>query len=63
MPKKSKKECICGPLEPQEGDEEIKEGTSPEQIVARVLLLCDDNTGVFFFRHSRKLFLRIVEVE
>jgi hypothetical protein len=62
MPKKTRKECTCGPLKPQEGDEEIQDGTGPEQIVARVLLLCDDNTGVFFFRYKRKLYLRIVEV-
>ena len=63
MPKKTSKDCNCGPLEPQEGDEMIAEGTSADQVLARVLLLCDNDTGVFFFRHDRRLCLRVVETE
>ena len=58
-----KKECACGPLKPLAGEKPIKEDTSAEQVLAKVQLACDDNTGVFFFRYDRKLYLRIVECE
>jgi len=64
MPKrKDPKPCTCGPLAPQDGDQKIEDGTGADQILAQVLLLCDNDTGVFFFRHKRKLYLRIVETE
>jgi hypothetical protein len=30
--------------------------------MGRVQLACDDRTGVFFFRHKRKLYMRFVEM-
>ena len=59
---KSPPNCPCGPLQPLPGEKPIPEGTSAEQVLAKVQLVCDDNTGVFFFRHKQKLYLRIVEV-
>lgn len=56
------KVCNCGPLEPRDGDEKLAAGMTPDEVVSRVMLVCDDDTGVFFFRHSRALYLRIVEV-
>ena len=56
-------DCNCGPLEPKPGEKPIKDGTTADQILAKVQLTCDDNTGVFFFRSDRKLYMRVVEVE
>jgi hypothetical protein len=56
-------DCNCGPLEPKPSEKPIKEGTSADQILAKVQLACDDNTGVFFFRRDRKLYMRMVELE
>lgn len=56
-------DCNCGPLGPKPGEKPIKEGTSADQILAKVQLVCDDNTAVFFFRSDQKLYMRIVEME
>ena len=49
-------------LKPQADDQEIPEGTPPYDVLAKVMLFCDDNTGVYFFRHKGKLYLRLIEV-
>ena len=54
-------ECCCGPFKPQQGDQEIPAGTEPQEVLAKIMLLCDDTTGVFFFRHNQKLYLRVIE--
>jgi hypothetical protein len=56
-------DCNCGPLKPKTNEKPIKEDTTADQILAKVQLACDDNTGVFFFRHNHKLYMRIVELE
>jgi hypothetical protein len=50
-----------GPLEPRPGDTPIEKTDTPESIWADVLLTCDDDTGVFFFRHKRKMYRRVIE--
>jgi hypothetical protein len=50
----------CGPLSPQEGDEKIPDGTDAGQLLAKITLLCDDTTGVLFFRDDQALYLRVV---
>jgi len=55
--------CLCGPLRPLPGEKPLKEGTSADTILAKVQLVCDDNTGVFFFRHKQQLYLRIVDIQ
>jgi hypothetical protein len=56
-------DCNCGPLEPQRGEKPIKEGTTADQIFSKVQLICDDHTGVFFFRYDQKLYMRTVEAK
>lgn len=69
MPKSTKAtsnvapECTCGPFKPQTDDQEIKAGTPAPDVLAKVMLLCDDDTGVFFFRSKQKLYLRVIERE
>lgn len=53
--------CDCGPLKPRAGEKPIKDGTTADQILAKVQLACDNETGVFFFRHNQKLYLRLVK--
>lgn len=50
-----------GPLKPQPGDAEIEKANTPESIWSDVLMTCDDDTGVFFFRHNRKMYKRVIE--
>jgi hypothetical protein len=52
-----------GLLTPRAGDRKIDRDEDPAQTIAEVQLTCDDNTGVFFFRHQRTLFLRVVEFD
>ncbi len=52
-----------GPLKPEDGDRKIDVDEDPMQIISEVQLTCDDNTGVFFFRFKRALFLRVVEFQ
>jgi hypothetical protein len=56
-------DCNCGPLTPQAGEKPIKDGTTPDSILSQIQLLCDDNTGIFFFRYNNKLYMRTVSVE
>ena len=56
-------ECACGPFKPQADDQEIKADTPAEQVLAKIMLLCDDETGVFFFRSGAKLYLRVITRE
>ena len=54
--------CDCGPLSPQQPDDkEIPFDTDPQQVLAKIMLICDDTTGVFFFRNNQKLYLRVVK--
>lgn len=53
---------ILGPLEPLPGEKPLKDTDTADQILSRVKLTCDDDTGVFFFRYERKLYMRIIEV-
>ncbi len=55
------KKCDCGGLSPRPGDKEIKGTDTVDSVWSQVLLTCDDDTGVFFFRHKRRLFMRVVE--
>jgi hypothetical protein len=52
--------CNCGPLEPQDDEKPIKDGTTADQILAKVQLIVDDDTGVLFFRYNTKLYMRTV---
>lgn len=52
-----------GPLEPEDGDTVITSADSPESIMSQVMIACDSNTGVFFFRYQRRLYMRVVEFE
>lgn len=54
-------QCNCGPLAPQNSDQKIDPGTSPQSVLAKIMLICDDNTGVFFFRYNQDLYLRVVK--
>jgi hypothetical protein len=54
-------EWNCGALKPQQDDEEILAGTQPQEVLSKIMLICDDTTGVFFFRYNQKLYLRVVE--
>lgn len=56
-------ELCAGKLEPQPGDTKIKPTDTSDSVMAQVALLCDDNTGVFFFRHKTSLYMRVVEAE
>ncbi len=56
-------DCNCGPLEPQDNEKPIKDGTTPDQILSQITLACDDHTGVFFFRYNRKLYMRMVDIK
>jgi hypothetical protein len=55
--------CDCGPLAPQSGEKPIPPDATPDKILAQVMLACDDQTGVFFFRYNNKLYMRTVEAE
>jgi hypothetical protein len=61
MPDLSSTSCNCGPLKPQADEKPIKEGSTPEQIMAEVQLNCDDETGVFFFRYNQQFYMRTVK--
>lgn len=67
MAKKSEdKSCegLCaGKLEAGPGDTKIRPTDTPESVMTQVALLCDDNTGVFFFRKNGNLYMRVVEAE
>lgn len=54
-------EPACGPMRPVDGDEPITKDETPEAIVANIMLTCDNDTGVFFFRHQRRLYRRVIE--
>jgi hypothetical protein len=54
-------ECTCGPFKPQAHDHQIDRRTSAQEVLSMVMLLCDDDTGVFFFRYDQKLYLRVIE--
>jgi len=51
----------CCDLKPRTGEKPIPEGTSSDQILAKVQLVCDDDTGIFFYRYNHKLYMRIVD--
>jgi hypothetical protein len=53
----------CGPLAATPSDIPITEVDTPEKIWSMVQVACDDNTGVFFFRDQRRIYLRYVETE
>jgi hypothetical protein len=53
-------QCSCGPLTPQTDDQEILFATQPQEVIAKIMLCCDNQTGVFFFRNDQKLYLRVV---
>lgn len=55
--------CAACQFTPLPGEKPIKDGTTADQIIAKVQLICDDHTGVLFFRHNQKLYLRIIETE
>lgn len=46
---------------PLPGEKPIALGTSAESVLNQILLLCDGNTALLFFRHNRQLYLRIIE--
>jgi hypothetical protein len=50
----------CGPLTPQQNDQQIPMDTQPQAVLAKIMLLCDDDTGVFFFRNNQNLYMRII---
>ena len=47
-------------LDAKTSDEDVTDLPSQE-VMTRVSLTCDDSTGVFFFRHEGRLFMRTVE--
>lgn len=51
-----------GILEPQKGDIVLTSDDTPEKVVSQVMIACDADTGVFFFRYQRRLYMRFVEV-
>lgn len=57
------KELCAGELKPADGDRKLKPTDTADSIMTQIALLCDDDTGVFFFRHSGSLYLRVVEAE
>ena len=54
-------DCDCGKLQPEKGEKPIPDGTTADQLLAKVQLVCDDDTGVFFYRFNHRLYMRIVE--
>ncbi len=53
-------QCSCGSLTPQPDDQEIPVATPSQEVTAKIMLYCDNQTGVFFFRNNQKLYLRVV---
>ena len=52
---------LFGTLKPKKNDRKLEKDDTPESIMSEVNLAADDNTGVFFFRHKRCLYMRFVE--
>ncbi len=50
----------CGPMKLTDGDIPITAVDTPDQIWSRVMINCDDNTGVFFFRYQRQMYMRFI---
>lgn len=50
-----------GNLTPQEGDIVLTADDTPEKIMSQIMIACDNDTGVFFFRYQRRLYMRFVE--
>jgi hypothetical protein len=46
---------------PQPDDVRITEVDTPDKIWSMVMIACDNDTGVFFFRHERKMYMRYIE--
>ena len=55
--------CNCGPLAPLPGETPLAVGTSADTVVSQIMLECDDETGVFFFRFKRRLYQRVVKLD
>lgn len=51
----------CCVREPQEGDIVLTTDDTPEKVMSQVMIASDDDTGVFFFRYQRRLYMRLVE--
>ena len=54
--------CNCGPLQPLATDKDVT-GQSAEAVLAKIDNTCDEDAGVFFFRHKRKLYLRTIKLQ
>jgi hypothetical protein len=54
-------QCDCGGLKPAQGEKPVAPNRTAEEVMSEVRLICDDNTGAFFFRYNGKLYLRVVE--
>ncbi len=53
-------QCNCGSLTPIADDQQIPVATPPQEIISKIMLICDNQTGVFFFRNNQQLYLRVV---
>jgi hypothetical protein len=56
-------ELSCGSLVPQPNDIPITEVDTPDKIWNMVQVACDSNTGIFFFRHERRMYMRYIETD
>ena len=54
-------DCNCGGLTPKNGENPVPNGTSSDQILSQVQLICDNETGVLFFRYDSRLYMRVVD--
>jgi len=50
-----------GNLTPQEGDIVLTVDDTPEKVMSQIMIAADNETGVFFFRYQRRLYMRFVE--
>lgn len=61
MPKPGSNPNPYGDLTPKEGDIVLTADDTPEKVMSQIMIASDDDTGVFFFRYQRRLYMRIVE--
>ena len=53
--------CDCGSLTPRKNEKPIPDDTPAAQILGKIQLVCDNDTGVFFFRYDQRLYMRTVD--
>jgi hypothetical protein len=61
MAKPSSNPNPFGDLTPQNGDIVLTSDDTPEKVMSQIMIASDDDTGVFFFRNQRRMYMRIVE--